>query len=265
MAEEEIKRIFLDAGHGGKDPGAVGFVREADKAKKVTLYQAAHLMENYVCEVYCDTTADSIRTVVARANNWGAHVFNSNHFNAGKGNGYEGLVYGPATRELAMIMWKHVEKTGQNYHGEIEGLSVSNVVKYRPDLGVLRLTNMDAILNEIAYVDNWEDIKDWDQDAELKIMGAALADGLAEYLDLPKKEKNTTKPTRLEEIKLKALFKVKVDEGLNLRTGPGTEYEKIGYCDKGTTQTIYDTNKEKTWGYNGEGWHSIKSAYTTKL
>ena len=44
-----------------------------------------------------------------------------------------------------------------------------------------------SFLNEGAFVDNQKDIKDWDEDAELKKLGIAYAEGAAEYLKLPKK------------------------------------------------------------------------------
>ena len=46
---------------------------------------------------------------------------------------------------------------------------------------------MPAILNEGAFVDNWNDIKDWNEDHELKKLGIAYAEATAEYLGLPKK------------------------------------------------------------------------------
>lgn len=219
-------------------------------AKKVTLYQAEYLKKNYVCEVYADTTADSIRTVVARANNWGAHVFCSNHFNAGKGNGYEALVYSKATRDLAWTMWKYVEQTGQNYHGEIEGLAVGNVVKYRPDLGVLRLTKMPAVLNEVAYVDNKKDIQDWDEDRELKIMGEALAKGIADYLNLPKKKSSGTKYETLMD--------------MNFRKAASTSSEKLGVIPEGTelTGTAVENNWLKTKYEGKTGYVRIKGEKT---
>jgi N-acetylmuramoyl-L-alanine amidase len=60
-------------------------------------------------------------------------------------------------------------------------------VKLRPDLGILRLTNMPAVLNEGAFVDNQKDIQDWNEDAELQKLGIAYAEAAAEFLGLAKK------------------------------------------------------------------------------
>lgn len=178
-----MKKLYWDAGHGGSDPGAVGNgLREADLAIKVVNYAYDHIEENYVCEQYKDISSDSLSVIIARANEWGADLFASEHLNAFKpnvGDGYEGLVYSSVNDDLGETFEKHVKSTGQNSRG----------IKYRPDLAVLRDTHMKAILNEIAFIDTKNDIKDWDEDHELKIMGEALAEAAAEYLQLPKKVK----------------------------------------------------------------------------
>ena len=173
-----MKKIYLDAGHGGSDPGACGSgLKEADLTSKLIKYTAAELKNNYACKVYTDITADSLNTICSRANKWGADLVLSNHFNAGGGDGFESLVYSIKTKELGLIMEKHIKKIGQNSRG----------VKYRPDLGILRLTTMPAVLNEIAFIDNKKDIRDWDENAELKKVAKAQAKAVAEYLKLPKK------------------------------------------------------------------------------
>ena len=112
----------------------------------------------------------------------GADLFTSNHFNAGKGDGYEALIYNELCRDLAEIFEKFVKEAGQNSRG----------VKLRPGLAVLKLTNMPAILNEGAFVDNKKDIEDWNDEAELKKLGIAYAKACAEFLKLEKKEKSVT-------------------------------------------------------------------------
>lgn len=222
----EVKRIFVDAGHGGAQPGAVKYVVEKDVNIIVTNHMCAYLTDNYVCEVYKDITADDINTICAKANKWGADLFVSNHFNAGGGNGYEALVYSAANRPLGLVFEKHVKAIGQNSRG----------VKYRPDLGVLRLTAMDAVLNEGAFVDNWTDIQDWNDDAELKVMGIAYAKAAAEYLKLPAKEKPTPQP---EEKKVDGLYLVRVASEINIYKAP---VEKNGKCPKGAYTIIEEKN-----------------------
>ena len=177
-----MSKIYFDAGHGGSDPGAVKYVREAAVNIKVVNFAVDYLTKHFDVEVYKDITGDSINVITNRANQWKADLFVSVHFNAGGGDGFEALVYSAANKALGVCFEKYVKQIGQNSRG----------VKYRPDLGVLRLTNMNAILCEIAFVDNKKDISDWDEDSELKIMGRALALACADWLDLEVKSESVT-------------------------------------------------------------------------
>jgi N-acetylmuramoyl-L-alanine amidase len=176
------KRIYIDPGHSISDPGAVGYEVERDLNEKVSKFMNEHLLATYDCETKVgDISINSVSKVAAEANAYGAHLLVSNHFNAGKGDGWEGLIYSTKNKDLGLVFEKHVKAAGQNSRG----------VKIRTDLGVLRSSNMPAILNEGAFVDNWDDIQDWNDDAELKKLGIAYAEAAAEYLKLSKK---ATKP-----------------------------------------------------------------------
>ncbi len=185
-------KIYIDPGHSSVDPGAVGYAVERDLNEKVSAFQNEHLLANYECETKVgDISINSVRKVAEEANAWGADFLCSNHFNAAGGDGYEALVYSEKRVPLGKIFEKHVLAVGQNSRG----------VKIRPDLGVLRISNMPAILNEGAFVDNWNDIKDWDEDHELKKLGIAYAEATAEYLALPRKGAKPIEPAKPEEPK----------------------------------------------------------------
>lgn len=174
-----IKRIYIDPGHSDVDPGAVGYAVERDLNEKTAKYMNEHLQTYYICETKIDPiTNNSVSRVAANANAWKAHLLVSIHNNAGGGDGWEGLVYSESRNELGEVFEKYVKEVGQNSRG----------VKIRTGLGVLRLSNMPAILNEGAFVDNKKDIQDWDEDHELKKLGIAYAEAAAEYLELSKKE-----------------------------------------------------------------------------
>lgn len=180
-----IPRIYIDPGHSSVDPGAVGYEVERDLNEKVSKYQNEHLLANYVCETKVDPVENnSLSAVAEAANTWNADLFVSNHFNAGGGDGYEALVHNEDRVELGKVFEKHVKAIGQNSRG----------VKLRPNLAVLRLTNMPAVLNEGAFVDNKKDIEDWNEDAELKKLGIAYAEACAEWLKLEKKTPAVSEP-----------------------------------------------------------------------
>ena len=172
------KKIYINAGHSDKDPGAVGYATERDLNVRTANFMNAYLLANYDCQTKLNPgTMGSLPTIATDANSWGADLFVSIHNNAGGGDGYEALVYSTSSKDLGQVFEKHVKAVGQNSRG----------VKYRPDLGVLRLTNMPAVLNEGAFVDNKTDIEDWNDDAELKVLGEAYAKAAAEFLGLEKK------------------------------------------------------------------------------
>lgn len=173
-----MKRIYIDPGHSKVDPGAVKYAVERDLNEKVAKFMNEYLLATYICETKVDpVTNNSLSAVASAANKWKANLLVSIHFNAGGGDGYEALVYGKNRKAVGQIFEKHVKAAGQNSRG----------IKYRPGLAVLRLSNMPAVLNEGAFVDNKKDIQDWDEDHELKKLGIAYAEAAAEYLELEKK------------------------------------------------------------------------------
>ena len=224
------KKLYWDAGHGGSDSGAVSKdgLKEKDLNIKVVNHAYAYIKEYYTCHQYKDVTGDSLNTITKRANNWNADLFVSVHFNAGGGDGFEALVYGAGNKPLGQMFEKYVKAVGQNSRG----------VKYRPDLAVLRNTTMPAVLNEIAFIDNKKDIQDWNSDAELKVMGEALAKAAADWLNLPKKKVKT----------LKVGAKVKIKSGAkDLNTGK--KYKSFVYDNTYTVISIDGTRV--VFGLNG--------------
>lgn len=178
------KKIYINPGHSDTDPGAVGYETERKLNVAVSKHMSAYLKENYVCEIRMNPgSMDSLAAISNDANEWGADLFVSNHFNAGGGDGYEALIYSEKRVELGKIFAKHVKAVGQN----LRSSSVAPGVKIRPGLAVLKNTNMPAILNEGAFVDNLKDIQDWNEEHELKALGIAYAKAAAECLGLEEK------------------------------------------------------------------------------
>ena len=173
-----MKKLYINPGHSDRDPGAVGYETERGLNVKVSDFMRAYLLENFLCEVKSNPgTVGDLSAVCKEANDWGADLFVSIHFNAGGGDGYECYVYSEARRPLGEIFEKQVKAIGQNSRG----------VKVKSGFIVLNSTNMPAILNEGAFVDTKKDIEDWNEDAELKKLGIAYAKACAEYLKLEPK------------------------------------------------------------------------------
>lgn len=172
------KKIYINPGHSDRDPGAVSYETERRLNVAVSNYMRDHLLANYEVEVKMNPgTMGDLPTICRDANTWGADLFVANHFNAGGGDGWECFIYSSKNKPLGQIFEKHVKAAGQNSRG----------VKIRPSLTVLAQTTMPAILNEGAFVDNLKDIREWNDEAELKKLGAAYAEAAAEHLKLEKK------------------------------------------------------------------------------
>lgn len=176
--KKDVKpKIYVNAGHSNTDTGAVSkYGKERVFNVKVRNAMVKYLEDNYNVEVkYNKGTVGDMKKITAEANEWKADLYVSIHFNSanGKADGWEGLLYNLDEKHKACgkIFEKHVKAIGQNSRG----------LKARPDLKNLKLTDMMAILNECAFIDNWKDIKDWNEDKELEKMGIALAKAAAEY------------------------------------------------------------------------------------
>lgn len=111
-------KVFIDAGHGGSDPGAVG---NGLKEKDITLILAKRVetllkdFQNVQTKMSrTDDTYPSLSERTNDANSWGADYFMSFHINAGGGNGYEDYVYPGSTKSIAYQNIIHAEIIKKN-------------------------------------------------------------------------------------------------------------------------------------------------------
>lgn len=174
--EEKKKKVYVNIGHSATDSGAVSkYGKERNFNVKVAKYMIDYLQKHNVAVRYNSPNNGDLVKITNEANKWKADLYVSIHFNSGGGNGWEGLLYNldAKHKRCGEIFEKHVKAVGQNSRG----------LKARPDLKNLKLTDMMAILNEIAFIDNWKDIKDWNDAEEFKRMGEALAKAAIEYVN----------------------------------------------------------------------------------
>lgn len=178
-------KIMLDAGHGGSDPGAVYNGRqEKDDNLTLTLAVGEVLGENGYEVVYTRTT-DIYETPFEKAteaNESGADLFISIHRNAfptpNSVSGVESLVY-----DKSGIKYEIAE----SIDAELAQLGFIDLgVKERPNLVVLRRTNMPAVLVEAGFIDS--DIDNELFDEKFGEVASAIAEGIIRVLENQKPE-----------------------------------------------------------------------------
>ena len=251
-----MAKVFLSAGHGGSDPGAVANgLREKD-VNLNTLLACRDELTRHGVDVICSRTTDAndpVAQEVKEANVSGADIAVSFHANAGGGNGFEAYYHTSNNngRYLAGLCEKYVKALGQNSRG----------LKSGNHLYFIKNTKITSILVESFFVDNVSDKTIGDTTAEQRAFGVAYAKAILEYFGITYKTGSTI--TSKE-------YKVKVSiPDLNIRKGPGTNYEKTGkYTGKGVFTIIEEapgSGSTKGWGKlkSGVGWISLD--YVTKI
>lgn len=179
-----MAKIYIDAGHGGSEPGAIGIgnIEEEDITLAVAKYLRTEL-EWQGINVMMSRTADTTKKLpvrAAEANSWGADVVCSIHCNAFKqasANGTEVLIYAKGGK---------AEKLAIKVHNNLVSVlkTEDRGIKERPDLCILRDTKAPAILCELAFITNKADKEKIDEAAEQKTVAAAICKGICSYLGI---------------------------------------------------------------------------------
>ena len=174
-------KIMLDAGHGGRDPGAVYNGRqEKDDALALTL-AVGQILQNHGIDVEYTRTTDIYESPYEKAmeaNESGADFFISIHRNsfptANEAFGVETLVYNKEgiKYEMAKAIDENLETVGFRNLG----------VKERPNLVVLKRTKMPALLVEVGFINSDTDNQIFDDNFE--DIAQAIADGILQTLNI---------------------------------------------------------------------------------
>lgn len=244
--------------HAGHNPdgrvasGAVGLIKESTEARIIKnhvveyLQRAGHTV--YDCTVDdAKSIADVLNKIVTKCNSHAVDVDVSIHLNSGandesgngKSTGVEVLVYSDNSK---------VKDEAQRICNNLATLGFKNRgVKYRPDLYFLRNTKAPALLIEVCFVDDADDVNIFNNN-KAKI-GKLIAEALIN-------ESINIKPVN---------FKVRVNTELNIRSGAGTNYPVVGVIKDYGTYTIVDTSGN--WGKlkSGVGWINISEKYVSRV
>lgn len=186
MEMKPMQKVFLSAGHGGTQPGAVANGLKEKDINLQTLLACKYVLEKHGVPVVCSRTTDENDDVyeeVREANTSGADLAVSFHANAGGGDGFEAFYYSTSTKgkRLAQLSEKYVKELGQNSRG----------LKTGDHLYFVRNTSMTSVLFESFFLDNVKDKEIGDTVAEQKTFGVAYAKAILEYLGVKYKETET--------------------------------------------------------------------------
>ena len=179
-----MKKVFLGVGHGGSDPGAVGYVVEKDVNLTMALACRDYLVANGV-EVKMSRIKDendSLTEEINECNAYNPDLAIDIHNNAGKGDGFE-VYYGIAGvgKPLAENIEAEVKAIGQNSRGLKTKLNSQGNADY---YGFIRQIKCPSIIVEGFFVDNAIDVQIADTIEEQKAFGVAYAKGILKTLGI---------------------------------------------------------------------------------
>ena len=150
-----VKKVFIDPGHGGYDPGATGHGLKESAVVVNIAQKLGQLLAAKGIAVKYSRTSDTYVDLAERsklANEWGADLFVSIHTNAFNGSSYGTECYAhPGDTAETKQLSANVAKTIASE------LNLYNRGHKEEDFAVLRLSKMPAILIETAFIDNAEE------------------------------------------------------------------------------------------------------------
>lgn len=184
------KKVFIGAGHGGTDPGAVKYITEKEYTLKMA-FAISEVLSKYGVDYKLSRTQDidtDMDSKVAMCNAYKPDLVIDVHFNAGGGQGFEAYYsrVGGTSKKLA-----------ENINNEVKKIMSSRGVKTRLGDGgsdyfaIIRETAAPAVLCEGGFVDTKSDadfIK-----SNYKKLAEAYAAGILKTLGISTSQ-TTTKP-----------------------------------------------------------------------
>jgi hypothetical protein len=189
-------KIYLDPGHGGRDPGAIGNgLAEKDLVLDLAL-GLGEALAAYQCEVSLSRTKDTELDIPARvkaANAWGADFYFSLHVNGhnnAAANGYEDYISTgafPVTVEVRRTIHAWLGRVWERALRRNRGMKVA-------DYQVLRETRMPAVLVENGFISNAQDAALLRQHRFRADLVSAMTRGIVLAFGLKKKQREAMTP-----------------------------------------------------------------------
>ena len=192
------KKVFIGVGHGGSDPGAVKYMKEADANLQMALGMKAEL-ERHGLKVGISRVKDEndpLSEEIKEANAFAPDLAVECHNNAGGGSGWEAFRqtnrYAEKSQKLAQAIEKRVIASGQKSRGIKTRLNSAGTDYF----GWLRQVKAPAVLCEGFFVDNQENSKKYNTAARQQAFGRVYALGVLDYLGIAIKPQAGAQPSK---------------------------------------------------------------------
>ncbi|OMF54667.1 N-acetylmuramoyl-L-alanine amidase [Paenibacillus rhizosphaerae] len=185
-----MKKVWIDAGHGGKDPGAsANGLQEKNVVLEVSLAVKQQLESEYEgVQVLLSRSTDvflELKDRTNKANAAGADILVSIHCNAGGGSGgFESFRYTSAS--AASAAFQNVLHTEIMSRLKLFGVIDRN--QKAANLHMCRESKMPAVLTENLFIDVASDAYKLKQANVINAIMDGHVAGIAKYLGLKKKE-----------------------------------------------------------------------------
>lgn len=230
ISNAQSYKVFIDAGHGGRDNGS----SYENKIEDNINLQIANKVEDKLREegIYVEITRDKDKYVslydrTKKSNSSNSDLFISIHQNASENksaNGIETYYYDKNSKAFANTIQSNLlDSTKANDRGVRKG-----------NLQVLRDNNKPSILIECGFISNNNEGYKLSTKAYQEKIARGIVDGVKEYFNLNGSSSN---------------IKTVLTNNVKVRTERGTLFAPIGYLQKGAKIEVVDTKYD---------WHKIK-------
>ena len=200
-----MAKVYVSAGHGGSDPGAVANGLKEKDVNLVIAMACGEELQRHGVEVKMSRTTDISRTStqdITECNAYNPDLAVDIHNNAGGGDGAE--IYhhygGGKGKTLAVNILNEMVAMGQNSRGAKTKKNSAGRDYYY----FIREIAAPSVVIECAFLDNKTDVQIVDTEAEQKTMGVAIAKGILKTLGIAWIEPVTEKVLTLDLEQLKA-------------------------------------------------------------
>ncbi|MGM0369796.1 MAG: N-acetylmuramoyl-L-alanine amidase [Bacillota bacterium] len=180
----EGKVITIDPGHGGQDPGAIGFsdLREKNPVLEIGL-RLEELLEDTGAEVIMTRREDefvSLEERVAIANKADSDIFVSIHLNGHRSSNSFGTetFIDPDSGENSTLLAQFIQ------NNLVDKLGTFDRGVKQEELYVLNHTNMPAVLEEVVFISNKEEEDKIMEDDFKEKSAVAIYKGIVKHFEL---------------------------------------------------------------------------------